>query len=208
MLSPRSISDFFYVWEKPPDLRRRLPWCTTNCGFIFAAEIYTWLWPPNPLRQPGFPSSAYWSTSPDFPFPWRRRKKMKAWAGSWWKKWQTLVYRDGEGILQLRLVRIPSRLLVCPPNQGNWEHSSCLHFPYSLPMPPGIHALPSQGCPEWQSSWYRWLLNTRLAWMLFHMGRAPPGTYCDIFVLMEHQPFRFLTMMVTGLWSIFPTWAP
>lgn len=132
-----------------------------------------------------------------------------------WKHWQDyggksdrLVYRDGEGILQLRLVRIPSRLLVCPPNQGNWEHSSCLHFPYSLPIPPGIHALTSQGWPEWQSPQYCWLLNTWLAWMLFHMGRTSPGTYCDIFVLMEHQPFRFLTMMVTGLWCIFPTWAP
>lgn len=60
---------------------------------------------------------------------------MKALAGSWWEKWQTPVYRDGEGTLQLRLMRIPSRLLVCPPNQGNWEHSSCLHFPYSLPIP-------------------------------------------------------------------------
>lgn len=62
-------------------------------------------------------------------------------------------------------------MLVCPLNQGNWEHSSCLHFPYSLPMPyrhrealidkvPGIvltteYQAGLNALPHWQStSWH------------------------------------------------------
>ena len=52
MLKARSISDFFSVQKKPPDLGGGARSYRTNCDFIFAAKIYTQLCPSITPRWP------------------------------------------------------------------------------------------------------------------------------------------------------------